>query len=57
MGVALMIEMARAFVQIGGTTRSLVFAAVVAEESELLGATYYATNPLYPLETTIAVIN
>ena len=56
-GLALMIEMGRAFVQGGGTERSLVFLAVGAEESGLLGAKYYAANPLYPLETTAGVIN
>ena len=56
-GLALMIEMGRAFVQGGGTERSLVFLAVGAEESGLLGAKYYAANPLYPLETTVGVIN
>jgi Zn-dependent M28 family amino/carboxypeptidase len=56
-GLALMIEMGRAFVQAGGTERSLVFLAVGAEESGLLGARYYAANPLYPLATTVGVIN
>ena len=56
-GLAFMIEMARAFVQGGGTERSLVFLAVGAEESGLLGAKYYAANPLYPLDTTVGVIN
>ena len=56
-GLAFMIEMGRAFVQSGGTERSLVFLAVGAEESGLLGAKYYAANPLYPLETTVGVIN
>ncbi|MEM8682286.1 MAG: M28 family peptidase [Pseudomonadota bacterium] len=56
-GIAFMIEMGRAFVEGGGTRRSLVFLAVGAEESGLLGAKYYAANPLYPLETTVGVIN
>ncbi|MEE4297490.1 MAG: M28 family peptidase [Wenzhouxiangella sp.] len=56
-GLALMIEMGRAFVEAGGTDRSLVFLAVGAEESGLLGARYYAANPLYPLATTVGVIN
>ena len=56
-GLAFMIEMGRAFVQGGGTERSLVFLAVGAEESGLLGAKYYAANPLYPLERTVGVIN
>ena len=56
-GIAFMIEMGRAFAQGGGTERSLVFLAVGAEESGLLGAKYYAANPLYPLATTVGVIN
>lgn len=56
-GIALMIEMGRAFVANGGTERSLVFLAVGAEESGLLGAKYYAANPLYPLPKTVAVMN
>ena len=56
-GLAFMIEMGRAFVKSGGTDRSLVFLAVGAEETGLLGAKYYASNPLYPLETTVGVIN
>ncbi len=56
-GIAMMIEMGRAFAETGGTERSLVFLAVGAEESGLLGAKYYAANPLYPLATTAGVIN
>lgn len=56
-GLALMIEMGRAFAENGGTERSLVFLAVAAEESGLLGAKYYAENPVYPLEKTVGVIN
>ncbi len=56
-GMGFMIEMGRAFVQDEGTERSLVFLAVGAEESGLLGAKYYAANPLYPLEKTAGVIN
>ncbi|MEM8598701.1 MAG: M28 family peptidase [Bacteroidota bacterium] len=56
-GLAFMIEMGRAFAETGGTERSLVFLAVGAEESGLLGAKYYAANPLYPLATTVGVLN
>ncbi len=56
-GLSFMIEMGRAFAASGGTERSLVFLAVGAEESGLLGAKYYAANPLYPLETTVGVLN
>ncbi|MBB5210715.1 M28 family metallopeptidase [Microbulbifer hydrolyticus] len=37
--------------------RSLVFVAVTAEESGLLGSKYYAANPVIPLGKTVAGIN
>jgi hypothetical protein len=37
--------------------RTLVFAAWTAEESGLVGSTYYTRHPLYPLNQTIAYIN
>ena len=37
--------------------RSIIFLAVTAEEKGLLGAKYYASHPLYPLERTLADIN
>ncbi len=37
--------------------RSVLFLSVTAEEKGLLGAKYYAENPLYPLNKTLANIN
>jgi len=37
--------------------RSIVFLAVTAEESGLLGSQYYAENPLYPLSKTAVCLN
>ncbi len=37
--------------------RSIMFLAVTAEEQGLLGSEYYATNPLVPVEKTVADIN
>lgn len=37
--------------------RSILFLSVTAEEKGLLGARYYAENPLYPLNHTLANIN
>jgi len=37
--------------------RSIVFIAVTAEESGLLGSRYYAENPVFPLNRTVAGIN
>jgi Zn-dependent M28 family amino/carboxypeptidase len=56
-GVSGLIEMARAFAHAPRTERTVQFMAVTAEEKGLLGSEYYATNPLYPLATTVANIN
>ncbi len=37
--------------------RSVVFMALTAEESGLLGSRFYAENPVFPLETTVGGIN
>ncbi len=37
--------------------RSIVFLAVTAEESGLLGSGFYAENPVFPLETSVGGIN
>jgi Zn-dependent M28 family amino/carboxypeptidase len=56
-GVASLIELGRAFARGPRPDRSIVFLAVTAEEKGLLGSEYYASNPLYPLATTVGVIN
>ncbi|MDT5155745.1 MAG: hypothetical protein QOH51_102 [Acidobacteriota bacterium] len=57
-GVATMLEIAEAFTKLPTPPkRSILFLAVTAEEKNLLGAKYYATHPLYPLEKTLADIN
>ena len=49
-GVALMLEIARAFKKVQpAPKRTILFAAVTAEESGLLGSAYYTAFPLYPL--------
>ncbi len=55
--IASMIEIARVMAEGPKPARSVLFIALTAEESGLLGATYYATHPLRPLGTTAAVIN
>jgi Zn-dependent M28 family amino/carboxypeptidase len=56
-GVSGLIELGRAFAHSPRTERTTMFMAVTAEEKGLLGSEYYATNPLYPLATTVANIN
>jgi Zn-dependent M28 family amino/carboxypeptidase len=56
-GTATLLEIARAFAKGRRPDRSIVFIGYTAEEKGLLGAEYYAANPLHPLETTAAVFN
>ena len=57
-GTAALIEIAEAFTKLPTPPkRSILFLAVTAEEKGLLGAKYYAENPLYPLNKTLANIN
>jgi Zn-dependent M28 family amino/carboxypeptidase len=56
--VAGFLEIARAFAAMpAAPRRSILFAAVTAEEQGLLGSEYYASNPVWPLDKTLAVIN
>jgi Zn-dependent M28 family amino/carboxypeptidase len=57
-GTAAIIELAEAHRKLPtATRRSALFIATTAEESGLLGAKFYAENPLYPLEKTVGNIN
>jgi Zn-dependent M28 family amino/carboxypeptidase len=57
-GAAGLLELAEAFAKLNpAPKRSILFLAVTAEEKGLLGAKYYAENPLYPRERTLANIN
>ncbi|WP_374472445.1 M28 family metallopeptidase [Phenylobacterium sp.] len=56
-GTAALIELGRAFAKGPKPDRSIVFLAVTAEEKGLLGSEYYADNPLYPLGSTVGVLN
>ena len=53
-GVAGLVEIARAFQSGPPPERSLVFAAWTAEEAGLLGSEYYGAHPLQPLATMVA---
>ena len=54
LGVAGVLELARELSNGPAMNRSVVFAAWTAEESGLLGSEAYASNPIYPLEKTVA---
>ncbi|HZN06999.1 MAG TPA: M28 family metallopeptidase [Pyrinomonadaceae bacterium] len=57
-GTAALLEIAEGFTKLATPPkRSILFLAVTAEEKGLLGAKYYAENPLYPLNKTLANIN
>lgn len=56
-GTAGLITLAKAHAAAGPAKRSLVFLAVTAEESGLLGSEYYADHPVFPLAKTISGIN
>ena len=56
-GTAMLLDIARAFAAGPRPHRTLVFLALTAEERGLLGSEYYASAPLYPLATTVAVLN
>ncbi len=56
-GIAALLELARGYGKQPAPKRSVVFLAVTAEERGLLGSEYYSSNPLYPLGSTVGVIN
>ncbi|WP_018476131.1 M28 family peptidase [Pontibacter roseus] len=60
-GTVAVVELAEAFAQAKkdgvGPRRSVLFMLVTAEEKGLLGSEYYANNPIFPLENTVANVN
>ena len=56
-GTAGLLELARAWGRGPRPERSIVMISFTAEESGLLGSEFYAANPVYPLETTVAGFN
>lgn len=56
-GTTGLLALARAFTAGGAPRRSILFLAVTAEETGLLGSRHYAQNPLYPSAETVAAIN
>jgi Zn-dependent M28 family amino/carboxypeptidase len=56
-GTAALVALAEAHAKTGAPDRSLVFLAVTAEESGLLGSKFYAENPVFPLNKTVGGVN
>ncbi|HEY0026703.1 MAG TPA: M28 family metallopeptidase [Allosphingosinicella sp.] len=54
LGIAGVLELARAFKAGPRPDRTLVFAAWTAEERGLLGSEHYAANPIFPFEKAVA---
>ncbi len=57
-GTAGLLELARAFKNLKTKPeRTIVILSVTAEEQGLLGSAFYSTNPIYPVDKTVANIN
>lgn len=61
-GTTALLELARRFatqepLSKDGGRRRLIFIAFSGEESGLLGSVYYTKNPVFPLDSTVAMIN
>ncbi len=56
-GTSALVALAEAHARAGRAGRTIVFLAVTAEESGLLGSAYYAANPIYPLARTAGGFN
>lgn len=57
-GVAALFELAKAFKAAKHKPeRTIVFIALTAEEEGLLGSSFYANNPIFPLNKTVANLN
>ncbi|QJD97150.1 M20/M25/M40 family metallo-hydrolase [Mucilaginibacter robiniae] len=57
-GTAALLELAKAFKSVKTKPeRSILFLAVTAEEQGLWGSAYYAENPIFPKNKTVADIN
>ena len=56
-GTAALVALGEAHARAGPAARTLVFLAVTAEESGLLGSEYYGANPVLPLAHTVGGLN
>ncbi len=56
-GSAALVALAEGHKMAGPPDRSIMFLAVTAEESGLLGSKYYAENPIVPLSQTVGGVN
>ena len=56
-GIAVLLEIARAFAHGPRPKRDVLFLATTAEEMGLLGAEYFAARPVVPLSSIVAAVN
>lgn len=56
-GTAAIIELARQFAKEKKNKRTIIFIAFSGEEDGLFGSKYYVSNPVFPLDKTVAMIN
>ena len=56
-GTAALVALGEAHAKAGAPARTLVFLAVTAEESGLLGSEFYGANPVFPLAQTVGGLN
>jgi hypothetical protein len=56
-GTTTLMELARRLAQVPQRDRRLVFIAFSGEERGLLGSAYYCKHPLFPLASTVAMVN
>ena len=57
-GLAMLLEVAQTLAQAPARPkRTVIILSITAEEKGLLGSRFYARNPLYPLERTVANVN
>lgn len=57
LGVSIMLEVARRFIEDEPPARSVIILAVTAEEKGLLGSDYFAHFPTVPIENIVANVN
>ncbi len=57
-GVSVLLEIAEAFTRLDSVPdRSVLFMATAAKEAGMLGSRFYVSQPLFPLERTVAALN
>ena len=56
-GTSALLELARQFSAVKKNKRTIIFMSFSGEEEGLLGSKFYANNPVYPLDKSVAMFN